>query len=101
MFSQADEVGCTLLLHVENELRDVATASIMTPLQRVMHNLPMAPNVFRVHIHRVLSGYDDLYPPIQPAGADSELTLRGCLGFPMTWPKALIRLDPPVTCTPP
>ena len=56
MFSQADEVGCMLLFNVENELRDVATTSIMAPLQRVMHNLPMAPDVFRVHIPRVLSG---------------------------------------------
>ena len=87
MFSQADEVGCTLLLRVENELRDVATGSIIAPLQRVMHNLPLSPDVFRVHIDRVLSGYDDLYPPSQPAGADSELTLYGCLGYPMTWPK--------------
>ena len=101
IFSQDDEVGCTLLLHVENELRDVATASIMSPLQRVMHNLPMAPDVFRVHIHRVLYGCGDLYPPIQPAGADSEKALKGCLGYPMTCPKALIRLDPPITCTPP
>ena len=98
---QADQVGCTLLMRVDNELRDVAAATIVAPVQRVMNNLPLAPDAFRVHIDRVLSGCKDLYPPSQPAGADSELTLRGCLGYPMTWPKALIRLDGPITCTPP
>ena len=100
MFSQADQVTCTLLLRVENELRDVAKATIIAPLVRVMHNLPMAPDVMRVHIDRVLPDCKDFYPPSQPAGADSELTIDGCLGYPMAWPKALIRLDRPIT-TPP
>ena len=65
---------------VENELRDVAAATIVALVQPMMHNLPLAPNVFRVHIDQVLSVCNDLYPPSQPAGADSELTLEGCYG---------------------
>jgi len=53
MFSQADEVGCTLLLQVNNELKDVAKARIVAPLNRVFHTVPMADTMFRVTLDRV------------------------------------------------
>ena len=93
MFSQADETPCTLLLRVNGELKDVARGKIVTPLLRVMHNTPMPEDVFRVTLTRVFPGCGALDPPSQPAQADSELNLEQCVVWPLTWPKALIRLD--------
>src|SRR4051812_1868092 len=31
-------------------------------------------------------------PPMQPPGADEHLTLEGCHGYPMIWPKTQIRI---------
>ena len=97
MFSQADEVGCTLLLQVNNELKDVAKARIVAPLNHVFHTLPMADNMFRVALDRVFPGCANLDPPTQPPEADSELNLEQCLSWPMLWPKDLIRVDPSFT----
>ena len=96
MFSQANEVGCTFLLDVNNELKDVAKGSIVQQLHRMFHTVPMPPGMFRVSVTWVLAGYEDLDPPHQPPGADSELKLGQCLNWPVKWPKALIRLDPVV-----
>ena len=41
MFSQANVVGCTFLLDVNNELKDVAKGSIVQPLHRVFHTVHM------------------------------------------------------------
>ena len=79
MFSQADETGCTLLLRVNGELKDVAKGKIVTSLNRVFHGRPMADDVFRVTISRALPGCGSLYPPFQPDKADSELNLKQCL----------------------
>ena len=105
MFSQANEVGCTFLLEVNNELQDVAKGSIIQPRSCVFHNLPIPPNMFRIALARVLPGCEYMDPPHQPAEADSELKLGECLAWPLLWPKTLIRLDPafitPQTTTPP
>ena len=78
---------------MNGELKDVARGKIVTPLLRVMHNTPMPEDVFRVTLTRVFSGCGALDPPSQPAQADSELNLEQCVVWPLTWPKALIRLD--------
>src|SRR3954468_15692976 len=97
MFSQANEVGCTLLLQVNNELKDVAKARIVAPLNRVFHTVPMADTMFRVALDRVFPGCANLDPPTQPPEADSELNLEQCLSWPMLWHKDLIRVDPSFT----
>jgi hypothetical protein len=94
LLSQANEVPCTFLMMVDNELRDVATGSIVNPLHRTLHCVQMATDVFRVRLDNVVTGCEDLYPPEQPPEADSELKLGECLSWPLKWPKALIRLDP-------
>ena len=96
MLSQASEVKCTFLLKVDNELKDVANGSIVNPLNRMLHTVEMGPGEFRVTVARVFPGYEDLDPPHQPPGADSELKLGQCLNWPVKWPKALIHLDPVV-----
>ena len=97
MFSQADKTGCTLLLRVNGELKDVAKGKIVTPLNRVFHGRPMADDVFRVTISQDLPGCCSLYPPFQPDEADSDLNLEQSVLWAMIWPKALIRVDPSVT----
>ena len=96
LLSQANEVKCTFLLKVGNELKEVAKGSIVNPLNRMLHTVEMGPGEFRVTLARVFPGYEDLDPPHQPPGADSELKLGQCLTWPLKWPKALIRLDPVV-----
>ena len=66
MFSQDDDVPCTLLLRVNGELKDVAKASIVTPLNRILHTVTMPDGVFRVALARVLPGCANLDPPAQP-----------------------------------
>jgi len=79
---------------VDNELRDVASGSIVNPLHRMLHCVQMDPDVFRVSLDKVFRGCEDLYPPRAPPQADSELKLGECLSWPLEWPKALIRLKP-------
>ena len=93
MFSQANEVGCTLLLNVNNELRDVAKGSIVMPTSRVFHGNEMPPHVYRVRVDRPFPGCEDLHPPYQPPMADSELKLGGLKNYMCLWPKTLIRLN--------
>jgi hypothetical protein len=66
MFSQDDQVECTFLLNVSNELKDVAKGSIIQPLDHIFHTRPMPPDVFRVSVAQVLPGYEDLDPLHQP-----------------------------------
>jgi hypothetical protein len=42
-----------------------------------------------------LPGYEEVEPPVQPPGAESEVDLGGSLGYMMIWPKDIIRLDHP------
>ena len=95
MFSQgAADVPCTLLHFMNDELVDIAKGKIVQPGNPVFHGKPMPPIVYRVQLVRVLPGYDELLPPIQPAGADEEdlMTLSACLSWPLLWPKSQIRL---------
>jgi len=101
MLSQADSVPCTFLLQVGGELADVAKGSIVQPQDRLLHFKPMPPHVFRVSLESVLPGFAKVDPPIQPAGAEKEMKLGECFNWPLVWPKALLRLDPPVGASAP
>ncbi|KAK1646269.1 hypothetical protein QYE76_064074 [Lolium multiflorum] len=92
--SSAVDVPCTLLHFVNGELIDVAKAKIVQPSNRQLHGRPMQPDVYRIQLVRVLSGYDDVLPPFQPHGADEDevLTLQHCFNWSMVWPKSQIRL---------
>ncbi|KAK1617729.1 hypothetical protein QYE76_023246 [Lolium multiflorum] len=92
--SSAVDVPCTLLHFVNGELIDVAKAKIVQPSNRQLHGRPMQPDVYRIQLVRVLSGYDDVVPPFQPHGADEDevLTLQHCFNWSMVWPKSQIRL---------
>ncbi|KAK1679942.1 hypothetical protein QYE76_040790 [Lolium multiflorum] len=70
--SSAVDVPCTLLHFVNGELIDVAKAKIVQPSNRQFHGRPMQPDVYRIQLVRVLSGYDDVVPPFQPHGADED-----------------------------
>ena len=50
------------------ELVDVAKGRIVQPGNPVFHGNPMPPTVYRVELVRVLPGFDELLPPIRPAG---------------------------------
>ena len=52
----------------------------------------MSEGAFKVELYVVLNGYNDIAPPIQPSGADSQLTFGQCLCWPMMWPKNQIWL---------
>jgi hypothetical protein len=95
MFSQAPEVACTLLLNVNNELKDVAKGKIVWPQNRRFHNEDMPHGVHRVRVDRVLQGCGDLYPPNQPPEVDSELKVGGLRNHLLLWPKTLIQLNAP------
>lgn len=79
---------------MNGELIDVAKAKIVQPSNRQLHGRPMQPDVYRIQLVRVLSGYDDVVPPFQPHGADEDevLTLQHCFNWSMVWPKSQIRL---------
>ena len=69
MFSQgAADIPCTLLHFVGGELVDVAKGRIVQLGNLVFHGNPMPPTVYRVELVRVLPGFDELLPPIRPAG---------------------------------
>ena len=76
------------------ELVDVAKGTIVQPGNSLFHGTQMPPNLFRVHLVRVLPGCDELLPPIRPAGADEDdvMTLSACVSWPLLWPKSQIRL---------
>ena len=95
MFSQgAADVPCTLLHFVGAELVNVTKGRIVQPGNPVFHGNPMPPTVYRVQLVRLLPGYDELLPSIQPAGADEDdlMTLSACLSWPLLWPKSQIHL---------
>lgn len=92
-FSQGDDnVPCTLLHYVNNELKDVAKGHIISPGNRMYHNKPLPPELCKVILDVVLPGFDDVDPPIQPHGADEHLPLGQCFRWTMAWPKSQIRL---------
>ena len=77
---------------MNGELKDVARANIIQLKCLVFHNRPMPAGVYRVSLARVLPGCDNVDPPIQPEGADSQMVLGECIPWPMLWPKSQIRL---------
>ncbi len=95
MFSQALSTPCTFLMRVNDELKDVARGSILRPLDKKWHTRDMADDVYRVEVDRALPGYEDLFPPNQPHGADddSPLNLASLKGWVLLWPKTLIRIN--------
>ena len=95
MFSQALSTPCTFLMRVNGELKDVARGSILRPLDKKWHTRDMEDDVYRVEVDRALPGYEDLFPPNQPHGADDEdpLNLASLKGWVLLWPKTLIRIN--------
>ncbi|KAK1605587.1 hypothetical protein QYE76_029260 [Lolium multiflorum] len=86
---------CTFLMKVNDELKDVARGSILRPLDKKWHTRDMEDDVYRVEVDRALPGYEDLFPPNQPHGADddSPLNLASLKGWVLLWPKTLIRIN--------
>jgi hypothetical protein len=54
---------------------------IIQPQDKKFHNVDMPTDVYRVQVDRVLPGCEDLYPPQQPAEADSELKVGQLKGW--------------------
>jgi hypothetical protein len=79
---------------VDGELKDVAKGKIIQPQNRIMHNMPMAPEMHRVQISLVISGYERVEPPIQPPGYDEDepAVLSDCFNQICLWPKSQMRL---------
>jgi hypothetical protein len=92
MFSQ-DDTSCTLLHIVNGDLTDVARATIHQPKSLTYHCRPIIPATFRVSLARVLPGHENLDPPHQPFGAESQMVLGQCKTWMMLWPKNHIRLE--------
>ena len=81
------DTACILLHNVAGVLKNVATGFLLQPVNRMMHNIPLDDAVMKVRLARVLSGFDDLAPPIQSQGAEEHKALAECFGWPLTWPK--------------
>ena len=61
----------------------------------------MSADVFKIDLTYVFPGYEGTYPPMQPRGADSQLTLANCRGWVLLWPKTKIRVgNHPIKETP-
>jgi hypothetical protein len=89
-----DDTPCTLQLKLNGELTDVARGNInCLPQNRTLHNVAMA-DVMMVCLVHTLPGYEGLDPPIQPADAEGDYMVLGCLkSWQLEWPKTLIRLE--------
>ena len=79
---------------VKGKLKDVAKGTITQPLSCNFHNNPMGSDFFRVRYDLVLPGYEELEPPSQPEGWDSDVPAVLCTGFGYLyqWPKSQICL---------
>ncbi|KAK1644183.1 hypothetical protein QYE76_061988 [Lolium multiflorum] len=91
---------CTFLMRVNGELKDVARGSILRPLDKKWHTRDMEDDVYRVEVDRALPGYEDLFPPNQPHGADDEdplnlASLKGWVSVPPRQPAAPVVSAPP------
>src|ERR1041385_8043053 len=77
-----EDTPCILLQVMNGELKDVAKGKILQPQNRIMHNMTMAPEMHRVQISLVISGYERVDPPIQPPGYDEDepAVLSDCFG---------------------
>ena len=65
MFRMQANTSCSLLLTVNNEVREVAKGKIMSPLVRMMHGKDMPDDVFKVQVERFIRGYENQGIPIQ------------------------------------
>ena len=86
---------CILLHRVGagSELKEVATAILIQPLTRDMHNTRMSEEVMRVTVTEVVPEFPGIDPPpMQPLGADKHMVLGDCSKWLMEWPKTQIRL---------
>ena len=63
---QAEQRRCTLLLLVDGELKEVAQANIVTPLNRIHHNRPISNEFYKISLSWVFPGCGYLDPPSQP-----------------------------------
>jgi hypothetical protein len=89
---------------VNGELKDVAKGTIIQPLNRQFHGMPMPSSVYRVKISLVLGGYESMEPPAQPKGCWEEdetmPLLTDCYNYFLQWPKSQIRLGAAAGTTP-
>ena len=93
MFSQDDVNPCTLLLNVDNQLKDVAKGCVLHPTMQMFHFKIMDSSMHRVRVDRSLPGCEDLDPPTQPPDASSVLKVGQLKNHILLWLKALIRLN--------
>jgi hypothetical protein len=93
VFLQESSTQCTLLLKLDNQFKDVAKGNILMPLSRQYHGNSMPDSMHRVQVAHVLLFCHDLYPPNQPADAESELKMGQLQNHILLWPKSLIRLN--------
>ena len=90
----SQDMPCILLhrVGVGGELKEVATAKIIQPLTRDMHNTRMSEVVMKVNVSEVLPEFHDIDPPTQPPGAEKHMKLGECGKWMMEWPKTQICL---------
>ena len=90
----SQDMPCILLHRVGagGELKEAATAKIIQPLTRDMHNTRMSEVVMKVNVSEVLPEFRDIDPPTQPPGAEKHMKLGECGKWMMEWPKTQIRL---------
>ena len=79
---------------MDGSLKDVAKGKIIQPACRTFHTNQMPDNVLRVKYDIVLPGCDNVRPPSEPQGWDTEelATLRTGFNYMYLWPKSQIRL---------
>ena len=51
-----EDTPCILLPVMDGELKDVAKGKIIQPQNRIMHNMPMSPEMHRIQISLVIFG---------------------------------------------
>jgi hypothetical protein len=78
--------ACILLHYVDGVLKDIAVATIINLVIRVMHYRLIPEGLLRVTLCLIKPGYDDVFPPIQPMQSGDEdegqepRALRNCHG---------------------
>jgi hypothetical protein len=77
---------------VNGKLKDVSKGKIIALKSQTVHTRPLDPAFFKILLDRVLPGYEDLDPMVQPQGAKEHMPLGGCLLWPMVWLNSQIRL---------
>ena len=94
MCKQGDNTPCTLLFNMNGQLVDVVKASILNPLDRMLRNVRMPGNIFRVTMSCVLSNdYAELPLPVPSGGEEDPTKLGVRKGCMIMWPKSLISAE--------